>query len=324
LEDSRSKNNGGGGVNASSTITSITADTVITIPLRRSKAQEEGNNNNKKKEAIHLFSCFFFSYFVCPDCLTHFPFLFLVSTNTHRNEGDDKGECGSRYPSNDPAEAPAQTAIDGCRSDRHGGIFATTHISFFSTTTTTTTTTTNGIHTGSSPFYLVVVLLRQSSNQQLLRQNTFFFGFSTPFGFLVVVFFSFWVWNLFLLFLYFRVLCISIWRRASSYSSLQFVACVCLCALGPKGASQLTTGGFQFCLVLSYYYPNFPSYFETTHCGFFCWFLISSSFFPNQISNLGIQFLVSFFFISIDLAIFRCVYYLLLFFHIFHPHYDTP
>jgi hypothetical protein len=34
--------------------------------------------------------------------------------------------------------------------------------------------------------------------------------------------------------------------------------------------------------------------------------------------------LVSFFFISIDLAIFRCVYYLLLFFLIFHPHYDTP
>ncbi|XP_046450648.1 protein phosphatase 1 regulatory subunit 12A-like isoform X10 [Daphnia pulex] len=51
LEDSRSKNNGGGGVNASSTITSITADTVITIPLRRSKAQEEEMKETTKENA---------------------------------------------------------------------------------------------------------------------------------------------------------------------------------------------------------------------------------------------------------------------------------
>nr|CAH0111892.1 unnamed protein product [Daphnia galeata] len=52
LEDSRSKNNGGGsGVNATSTITSITADTVITIPLRRSKAQEEEMKETTKENA---------------------------------------------------------------------------------------------------------------------------------------------------------------------------------------------------------------------------------------------------------------------------------
>ena len=108
-------------MNASSTITSTTADTVITIPLRRSKVQEEGIQQIGI-EAVHLFY------------LTHFPFFYFPfsrvpcqHTNTHRDEGDDEGECGSCYPGHDPAEAPSQTAIDGCRSDRHGGTFATTH-----------------------------------------------------------------------------------------------------------------------------------------------------------------------------------------------------
>lgn len=91
LEDSR------GGKNAPGLAGSMTtADTVITIPLRRSKAQEEG-------------MC------VCLSVMAHRkrPNRFPV----RRDERDVKG----RDSGHDPAETPTQTALDGRSADRYGG-----------------------------------------------------------------------------------------------------------------------------------------------------------------------------------------------------------
>ena len=55
----------------------------------------------------------------------------------------------------------------------------------------------------------------------------------------------FWVWNWFFQNFLF-VLYMSIWTSAIAPYSAPIVTCMCICALRPKGASQLTSGGFHF------------------------------------------------------------------------------